>query len=71
METHCTTVGDAVSEIVDRYPMLGPRLRSSDGKPCTFVLFFVNDSDIRQASGFGTALEDGDELTIVPAFAGG
>jgi len=36
-----------------------------------FVNVYRNDEDVRFASGLETALEDGDDLSIVPAVAGG
>ncbi|HVZ77502.1 MAG TPA: MoaD/ThiS family protein [Gemmatimonadaceae bacterium] len=65
------TVGDVVSEVVARYPELGPRLRDEQGQPYPFVTFYLNDDDIRFNGGFAAAVRDGDEVTIVPAIAGG
>jgi molybdopterin converting factor small subunit len=66
-----TTVGDAVRELATRYPQLAPRLSDAQGQPYPFVTFYLNDEDIRFAGGFGATVRDGDELTIVPAVAGG
>ncbi|MDE3215115.1 MAG: MoaD/ThiS family protein [Gemmatimonadota bacterium] len=65
------TVGSVVDQLVARYPLLGPRLRNDAGEPYPFVTFYLNDDDIRFAGGFGAAVRDGDEVTIVPAIAGG
>jgi len=66
-----TTVGDVVADVAARYPDLAPRLRDSAGAPYPFVIFYLNDEDIRFVGGFGAAVADGDELVIVPAIAGG
>lgn len=65
------TVGAVVDQLVARYPQLGPRLRNAAGEPYPFVTFYLNDDDIRFSGGFGAAVRDGDEVTIVPAIAGG
>jgi sulfur-carrier protein len=65
------TVGGLVSQLADRYPNLGPRLRDDRGQPYPFVTFYLNDDDIRFSGGFAAAVRDGDEVTIVPAIAGG
>ena len=64
-------VGDVIEEIVTRYPGLAPRLRDARGEPYAFVTFYLNDDDIRFNGGFGDTVRDGDEVTIVPAIAGG
>lgn len=66
-----STVGDLVADAATRYPALGRRLRDTNGEPYAFVTFYLNDEDIRFHGGFGAAVRDGDELTVVPAIAGG
>ena len=65
------TVGDVVESLAARYPGLGPRLRDEGGQPYPFVTFYLNDDDIRFSGGFAAVVKDGDEVTIVPAIAGG
>lgn len=65
------TVGELVADVSSRFPALAPRLRDADGNPYPFVTFYLNDEDIRFQGGFATAVKDGDELTVVPAIAGG
>jgi molybdopterin converting factor small subunit len=71
VETAGATVGEAVAEVAARYPSLAPRLRDAEGKPYPFVTFYLNDEDIRFQGGFDAKVSDGDELTVVPAIAGG
>ncbi|MFN8574403.1 MAG: MoaD/ThiS family protein [Gemmatimonadaceae bacterium] len=66
-----STVGAAVEELGVRFPALKPRLAHTDGRPHPFVTFYVNDEDVRFLGGFETTLNDGDEITVVPAVAGG
>jgi sulfur-carrier protein len=65
------TVGEVVANISGRYPDLAPRLRDDNGDPYAFVTFYLNDEDIRFTGSFKSPVKDGDELTIVPAIAGG
>ena len=65
------SVGDVVEQIATRYPGLAPRLRDENGEPYAFVTFYLNDDDIRFNGGFSAPVRDGDEVTIVPAIAGG
>jgi molybdopterin converting factor small subunit len=65
------TLGAAVAQVSTRFPALRSRLTDDAGNPYPFVTFYLNDEDIRFAGGFAAALHDGDEVTIVPAVAGG
>ena len=71
VEAQAITVGGVVQELAQRYPNLGSRLRDDGGQPYPFVTFYLNDDDIRFNGGFAAAVRDGDEVTIVPAIAGG
>jgi len=65
------TVGAVVANVAARFPNLAPRLRDETGQPYPFVTFYLNDEDIRFNGGFDAPVSDGDELTVVPAIAGG
>ncbi len=65
------TLGDAVADVAARFPERAPRLRDDRGEPYPFVTFYLNDEDIRFQGGFRTRVQDGDEVTVVPAIAGG
>ena len=71
LEARGATVGDAVTDIIARFPALGPRLRDEAGEPYPFVSFYLNDEDIRLRGGFHAPLRDGDEVIVVPTVAGG
>ena len=71
IELEGATVGDVVNEAATRYPQLAARLKDEQGQPYAFVTFYLNDDDIRLREGFGTPVQPGDELTVVPAIAGG
>jgi molybdopterin converting factor small subunit len=65
------TVGDVVQSLSTRFPSLAPRIRDAAGQPYPFVVYYLNDEDIRLAEGFACTVADGDEVTLVPAIAGG
>jgi molybdopterin converting factor small subunit len=71
VEASGSTVGAAVNDLSARFPQLAPRLKDEKGEPYAFVTFYLNDEDIRLHGGFSAAITDGDEVTIVPAIAGG
>lgn len=65
------TLAEAVDDVAKRFPRLASRLRDDDGNPYPFVSFYLNNRDIRLDGGFTVAVEDGDQVTVVPAIAGG
>jgi molybdopterin converting factor small subunit len=71
IESAGQTVGEVINDVARRYPRLSPRLKDAQGAPYPFVTIYLNDEDIRLKGGFAAAVRDGDELTIVPAIAGG
>ena len=65
------TVAEAVSWLVEEFPGIGPSLLADDGGLHRFVNVYVNDEDVRYLEQMGTPLAEGDELSILPAVAGG
>ena len=67
--------GDSVSALVDdlerQFPGLRERLLDDAGELRRFINVYVNEEDVRFLQGKTTALKDGDEVSIVPAIAGG
>ena len=71
--------GSTLSELIDDLetanPGLKDRLVAADGagagKLHRFVNIYVNDEDVRFSGGLQTSIDDGDEVTILPAVAGG
>ena len=74
-KTEVTAEGGTVQEILldlDRqYPGLKDRLCDPNGKLRRFVNLYVNEEDIRFLKQESTPIKDGDELSIIPAIAGG
>jgi MoaD family protein len=65
------TVGDALRTLADQYPDLADNLYNEDDELRQFVNIYVGDDDIRFGDGVDTALDTGDEVSIVPSIAGG
>ncbi|MBI4635122.1 MAG: MoaD/ThiS family protein [Candidatus Rokubacteria bacterium] len=72
-EVHATgaTVGDLVEDLESQFPGLRERLIDDGGELRRFINVYVNQEDIRFLQGKKTSLKDGDEVSIVPAIAGG
>jgi sulfur-carrier protein len=64
------TVGEVLDALYDRYGDLRNRI-AEDGGLRRFVNVYVGGEDIRFLDGLDTPVEDGDEVTILPAVAGG
>ena len=71
VETSAETIGDAITDLESRYPGLQERLLDDDGQVRRFVNVYVNEEDIRFLQEKETLLKDGDEVSIIPAIAGG
>jgi molybdopterin synthase sulfur carrier subunit len=65
------TVRDLLADLESRYPGFKQRLYDDSGSLRRFVNGYVNDEDIRFLDGEDTALKEEDELSIIPAVAGG
>jgi molybdopterin synthase sulfur carrier subunit len=65
------TVGAALTDLGQRHPDLRPRLYDDAGNLRRFINIFANNEDIRFLDGPDTALKAGDEISLVPAIAGG
>jgi MoaD family protein len=64
------TVADLIADLDSRYTGLGDRL-VKNGALHRFVNIYVNDEDVRFTGGLETTVADGDQVTILPAVAGG
>jgi len=65
------TIGAIVDELEGKFPGLKERLCDEHGRVRRFVNIYVNGEDIRFLSSLETAVKEGDEISIVPAIAGG
>lgn len=65
------TVGEVLQWLTETYPGLKERLRDERGEVRRFINIYVNDEDIRFIKNLETPLKEGDQLSIIPAIAGG
>lgn len=71
VEVNASTVGAAIGELQSRYPGIKERLVDDTGAIRRFVNVYVNEEDIRFLQNQETPLKSGDEISIIPAIAGG
>ena len=65
------TVAAVVQDVESRHPGLKERICDDAGKVRRFVNVYVNGEDIRFLGSLDTPVKEGDEISIVPAIAGG
>jgi molybdopterin synthase sulfur carrier subunit len=65
------TIQDIIDSLETQYPGLKERLCDERGELRRFVNVYLNDEDIRFAQGKSTPVKDGDEISVIPAIAGG
>ncbi|HEX9779651.1 MAG TPA: ubiquitin-like small modifier protein 1 [bacterium] len=66
-----TTVAGILEDLERKHPGVRERICDEQGKLRRFVNVFVNEEDIRFLQGDQTSVKDGDEVSIIPAIAGG
>jgi molybdopterin synthase sulfur carrier subunit len=65
------TVGAVIEDLEKRHPGVRDRLLDEKGAVRRFVNVYVGDEDIRFLEGLGTEIKGGEQISIVPAIAGG
>jgi molybdopterin synthase sulfur carrier subunit len=65
------TVGEVLQWLTETYPGLKERLRDEQGDVRRFINIYVNDEDIRFSQNLETPVKEGDQVSIIPAIAGG
>src|ERR671918_2644983 len=71
VDVEATTVGEALSRLVEQHPDLRRHLYADDGRLRAFVNVYLNDEDVRYLQKEATAVKEGDSISIVPSIAGG
>ncbi len=71
VKTDASTLAEAVDRLEADYPGIKERIVGDDGEIRRFVNIYVNGEDVRFLSNLSTALAASDEVSIVPAVAGG
>ncbi|HEY7605900.1 MAG TPA: ubiquitin-like small modifier protein 1 [Actinomycetes bacterium] len=71
VEADGDTIRDLLGDLDRRYPGIAGQLLTEDGSLHRFVNVYVNDEDVRYQGGLEAKVGDGDEVSILPAVAGG
>ena len=71
LEVSGTTVGEILGEVGTKYPAIREQLFNDDGSLHRFLNIYVNDDDVRYVGGLAAVVSAGDEITLLPAVAGG
>ncbi|MFB6355312.1 MAG: ubiquitin-like small modifier protein 1 [bacterium] len=64
-------VGDILDDLEEQFPGIKERLTTDDGDLREFLNIYLDDEDIRFKDELETTVEDGDDVSIIPAIAGG
>jgi len=64
-------VADLIEDLEKQFPGIKERLVDEGGEVRRFINFYINEEDVRFLQGSQTALKVGDQVSIVPAIAGG
>jgi MoaD family protein len=70
VEASGSTVAEVIEDLESRHSGIKSRL-VKDGSLHRFINVYVNDEDVRFAGGLAAEVQDGDNVTILPAVAGG
>ena len=71
VEAEGDTVESLIENLEANYPGIKERICDESGNIRRFVNIYLNDEDIRFLDGNATAVKDGDEISVIPAIAGG
>jgi molybdopterin synthase sulfur carrier subunit len=71
LECSASNISGLLDSLEESCPGIKARLCDDQGNLRRFLNFYVNSEDIRFLDGTNTTLKDGDEVSIVPAVAGG
>lgn len=71
VEMEGENLGELIGALEEQYPGMKERLLDENGELRYFVNLYLNNEDVRFLDGLDTPTKSGDELSIVPAVAGG
>ncbi|HET7214856.1 MAG TPA: MoaD/ThiS family protein [Terriglobia bacterium] len=71
VETAARNLSELFDGLDQKYPGLKKVLCAEDGMPQRFLNIYVNDEDIRFLGGLQYSFNEGDEVLLIPAIAGG
>ena len=65
------TISEIINNLENQFNGIKDRICEENGAPRRFINIYVNEEDIRFLEGEKTVVKDGDEISIIPAIAGG
>ena len=65
------TISDIINNLENQFNGIKDRICEENGSPRRFINIYINEEDIRFLEGEKTVVKDGDEISIIPAIAGG
>ena len=65
------TVADVLNNLESQFTGIKERICEDNGAPRRFINIYINEEDIRFLEGENTLVKDGDDISIIPAIAGG
>ncbi|MDH3257591.1 MAG: MoaD/ThiS family protein [Nitrospinota bacterium] len=65
------TIADILNNLESQFAGIKERICEENGTPRRFINIYLNEEDIRFLEGEKTKIKDGDEISIIPAIAGG
>lgn len=71
LEAQGRTLGEVIADVDRRYPGFRDRVLDEGGGLRTYVTVFIGERDARAIGGAAAPIEDGSEVMLVPAMAGG
>ena len=71
VEAEGDTIESLIENLEANYPGIKERICDESGNIRRFVNIYLNDEDIRFLDGNATTVKDGDEISVIPAIAGG
>lgn len=71
MDAEGATIREVLVSLTKSYPSLAGQLLDDGGELHRFLNVYLNDDDVRYVGGLDASVVDGDEVTLLPAVAGG
>ena len=65
------SISEVINDLENKFNGIKERICDENGSPRRFINIYINEEDIRFLEGENTVVKDGDEISIIPAIAGG
>jgi len=65
------SISEVINNLESQFNGIKERICDENGSPRRFINIYINEEDIRFLEGANTAVKEGDEISIIPAIAGG